>query len=174
MVPEVRLIVVDAGPLITRAAAQSLDYLLYPDLPVLVPDAVFHEATSAAGKLGAQEIIEWYRVNTHSVRVEPTEIFQREMTLLELQGGRLSRDVGERAALARRSRTSWSRHRGRNRHPPLNVPPRGNPFGGSRPAWARSPTQSRNVVSVRVLSPNRQVSPSERRNTLASFSPPSL
>lgn len=99
MAAEIRLIVLDAAPLITLAAAQSLDYLLYPELPVLIPDAVFHEATAAAGKLGAQEIIDWYRANIVSIRVEPTEIFQRETTLLELQGGRLSRDLGERAAL---------------------------------------------------------------------------
>lgn len=99
MVPEVKLIVTDAAPLITLAAAQSLDYLLYPALPVLIPDAVFHEATSAAGKLGAQEIVAWYRANMAAVRIEPTEIFQRGTALLELQGGRLSRDLGERAAL---------------------------------------------------------------------------
>ncbi len=99
MVPEIKLVVMDAAPLITLAAAQSLDYLLYPALPVLIPDAVFHEATAAAGKLGAEEIIDWYRRHMAMVRVEPTEIFQREMTLVELQGGRLARDVGERAAL---------------------------------------------------------------------------
>lgn len=33
------------------------------------------------------------------VRIEPTEIFQRETRLLELQGGRLPRDLGERSAL---------------------------------------------------------------------------
>ena len=99
MAIDIRLIVTDAAPLITLAAAQSLDYLLYPDLPVLIPDAVFHEATAAAGKLGAQEIIDWYRAHMDAVRVEPTEIFQREMVFLETQGGRLSRDLGERAAL---------------------------------------------------------------------------
>ena len=99
MTIDIRLIVTDAAPLITLAAAQSLDYLLYPDLPVLIPDAVFHEATAAAGKLGAQEIIDWYRTHMDAVRVEPTEIFQREMVYLETQGGRLSRDLGERAAL---------------------------------------------------------------------------
>lgn len=99
MAIDIRLIVTDAAPLITLAAAQSLDYLLYPELPVLIPDAVFHEATAAAGKLGAQEIIDWYRAHMDSIRIEPTEIFQREMILLETQGGRLARDVGERAAL---------------------------------------------------------------------------
>lgn len=95
----VRLVVVDAAPLITLAAAQSLDYLLYPALLVTIPDAVFHEATSLANKLGAQEIIDWYRTNADAVRVEPTEIFQTEMRLRELPEHRPSRDVGERAAL---------------------------------------------------------------------------
>jgi hypothetical protein len=54
MALEVAIIVTYAPPLITLAAAQSLDYLLYPALPVIIPDAVFHEATHAAGKLGAQ------------------------------------------------------------------------------------------------------------------------
>jgi hypothetical protein len=74
---EIKLIIMDAAPLITLAAAKSLDYLLYPDLPVLIPDAVFHEATAAATKLGAQEIIDWYRAHINVVRIEPTEIFQR-------------------------------------------------------------------------------------------------
>lgn len=99
MAIDIRIIVTDAAPLITLAAAQSLDYLLYPDLPVLIPDAVFHEATAAAGKLGVQEIIDWYRAHMEAVRIEPTEIFQRETSFLEMQGGRLSRDLGERAAL---------------------------------------------------------------------------
>jgi hypothetical protein len=99
MAIDIKLIVTDAAPLITLAAAQSLDYLLYPELPVLIPDAVFHEATAAAGKLGAQEIIDWYRAHMEAVRIEPTEIFQRETSLLEAQGGRLARDLGERAAL---------------------------------------------------------------------------
>ena len=40
-----KLIVTDTGPLITLAAADSLDYLLYPGVPVYVPDAVLYEAT---------------------------------------------------------------------------------------------------------------------------------
>lgn len=34
-----------------------------------------------------------------TVRIEPTEIFQQATSVLEAQGGRLPRDVGERAAL---------------------------------------------------------------------------
>lgn len=37
-----KLIVTDTGPLITLAAADSLDYLLYPDAPVYIPDAVLY------------------------------------------------------------------------------------------------------------------------------------
>jgi predicted nucleic acid-binding protein len=96
---EIRIVVVDAAPLITLAAARSLDYLLYPALPVVIPDAVFHEATASAGKLGAQEIIDWYRAHADAVRVEPTEVFQVEILASEATGRRLSRDVGERAAV---------------------------------------------------------------------------
>lgn len=100
MAIEVAIIVVDAPPLITLAAARSLDYLLYPALPVIIPDAVFHEATSAAGKLGAQEILEWYRAHTTEVRVEPTDTFREEMLLREAMPGRKpARDLGERAAI---------------------------------------------------------------------------
>ena len=88
-------------PPITRAAAQSLDDLLYPSLPVIIPDAVFHEATAAAGKLGAQEILDWYRAHTDLVRIEPTRTFQDEMTLRENPGHKPARDLGERAAVER-------------------------------------------------------------------------
>lgn len=99
MALEIRLIVADAPPLITLAIGGSLDFLLYPGLPVTIPDAVFHEATAAIGKLGAAEIIDWYRDHAEVVRVEPTEIFQDEIVLRALPGRRPARDVGERAAL---------------------------------------------------------------------------
>jgi hypothetical protein len=51
---DVKIIVTDAPPLITLEAAKSLNYLLYPALPIIIPDAVFFfEATNAGGKLGA-------------------------------------------------------------------------------------------------------------------------
>lgn len=99
MAVEIRLVVVDAAPLITLAAANSLDYLLYPDLPVVIPDAVFHEATAGASKLGAQAIIDWYRANRIKVSIEPTETFEAERLLSEQAGYRPARDLGERAAL---------------------------------------------------------------------------
>lgn len=59
MARDLKLFVVDTGPLITLAGAQSLDYLLYVDADVVVPDAVLHEATCDAARLGAQDIIDW-------------------------------------------------------------------------------------------------------------------
>ena len=100
MAIEVAIIVTDSPPLITLAVAQSLDYLLYPALQIIIPDAVFHEATFSAGKLGAGEILDWYRAHTDQVRVEPTDIFSEEMVLREsMPGRRPARDVGERAAI---------------------------------------------------------------------------
>lgn len=100
MAVDVTLIVSDAPPLITLAAAASLDYLLYPALPVIIPDAVFHEATYAASKLGAQEILDWYRRHIDQVRVEPTDVFREEIVLREtLPGRKPARDIGERAAI---------------------------------------------------------------------------
>ncbi len=60
---------------------------------------MFHEATAAAGKLGAQEIIEWYRAHPDRVRVEPTLIFGDAMKRATQPGFRLARDTGERASL---------------------------------------------------------------------------
>lgn len=99
MPDRVSLVVTDAPPLITLAAAKSLDYLLYPDLPVIIPDAVFFEATGSAGKLGAQEILDWYRAHTGQVRIEPTQVFQDELLLREQAGRKPARDLGERSAL---------------------------------------------------------------------------
>jgi hypothetical protein len=99
MAVEVAIIVTDTPPLITLAAAQRLDYLLYPELPVIIPDAVFYEATSQIDRLGAQEIIEWQRGRQAAVLIEPTEAFKNELQRLALQGGRLEKDLGERAAV---------------------------------------------------------------------------
>jgi hypothetical protein len=100
MAVDVAIVITDAPPLITLATVQSLDYLLYPGLPVVIPDAVFYEATSAADKLGAQEILDWYRAHTDRVRVDPTAIFREEMLLRQaLPGRKPARDLGERAAI---------------------------------------------------------------------------
>jgi excisionase family DNA binding protein len=57
MARDLKLFVVDTGPLITLAVARSLDYLLFVDADVIIPDAVLHEATRDAARLSAQDII---------------------------------------------------------------------------------------------------------------------
>jgi hypothetical protein len=47
-VPHASIYVLDTGPLITLAAADSLDYLLYPNLPVVIPDAVSSKPRATA------------------------------------------------------------------------------------------------------------------------------
>jgi hypothetical protein len=99
MAVEVKIVVTDTSPLITLAAAHSLDYLLYPALPVIIPDAVYYEATAGAGKLGAQRIIDWYHAHQEAVRIEPSEVFQDALTVINVRGGRLPKDLGEWAAI---------------------------------------------------------------------------
>lgn len=95
----IKLFVIDTSPLITLAAAESLDYLLLPDLPVILPDAVFYEATASVDKLGAQEIVAWQRENLSRVTVAPSHIFAAYAE--RIADGRRYRepDLGERAAL---------------------------------------------------------------------------
>jgi len=94
-----KLFVTDTSPLITLAAAQSLDCLLYPGLPVVLPDAVFYEATASADKLGAQEIVAWQRENAAQVTVAPTRLFAAYVERTESGGRYREPDLGERAAL---------------------------------------------------------------------------
>jgi hypothetical protein len=54
--PRVSLFVLDTGPLITLAAADSLDYLLFPNVPVVIPDAVFYEATRECGIWASKQL----------------------------------------------------------------------------------------------------------------------
>ena len=58
----------ETGPLITLAAADSLEYLLYPDAPVHVSDAVLYEATIKSDALGAQSIAAWVQQHTDALR----------------------------------------------------------------------------------------------------------
>lgn len=98
MAVDVKIIVTDAPPLITLAAANSLDYLLYPALPVIIPDAVYYEAAGYAGKLAAQEIIDWQHAHEDTVHIESTHAFVNAVTLVNV-AGRLPRDLGEQAAV---------------------------------------------------------------------------
>ena len=67
---ELKLFVVDTGPLITLAVAQSLDYLSYVNADIVIPDAVLHEATRDAARLDAQDIIDWVKAQATRVAIQ--------------------------------------------------------------------------------------------------------
>lgn len=71
----VKLFVIDTGPLITLAVANSLDYLLFVRADIVIPDAVLYEATHDAAKLGAQNIIDWVKTNRARIELAPTQAF---------------------------------------------------------------------------------------------------
>jgi hypothetical protein len=73
--PRVSLFVLDTGPLITLAAADSLDYLLYPKVSVIIPDAVFYEATRDSAKLGAQSVMDWVKAHHTEVEIAVTNAY---------------------------------------------------------------------------------------------------
>ena len=94
-----KVIVADTGPLITLAVGNSLDYLLYPNVPVIVPDAVLYEATRDAHALGAAEILDWVQRNSDRIQTVATEAFFNFVESAERNPGRREKDLGERAAL---------------------------------------------------------------------------
>ncbi len=76
MANRVTIFVVDTSPLITLAAARSLDYLLYvEDIDVVIPDAVLYEATHDASKLGATDILDWVKRHRTRIEVAPTNAY---------------------------------------------------------------------------------------------------
>jgi hypothetical protein len=85
---EITLIVVDAPPLITLTVSRSLDYLLYPGLPVVIPDAVLHEATAALEGPGAQDILDWQADHAEQVCIVVTDAFRDEAVLRDVVRGR--------------------------------------------------------------------------------------
>jgi hypothetical protein len=96
---DLKIFVVDTGPLITLAAARSLDYLLYVDVDVVIPDAVLHEATYDAARLGAQDIIEWVKANRSRIEIAPTKAYQIFDAARASIPNLHEPDLGERAAV---------------------------------------------------------------------------
>ena len=93
------LIVTDSGPLITLAVAQSLDSLLLPKLPIIVPDMVRFEVIRDISKPGAQEVADWIRVREGvQVRVASTVEFEEYQILLATNPATKTSNRGERAA----------------------------------------------------------------------------
>lgn len=96
--PIPRILVMDTGPLITLAVADSLDYLLVPGFPVIVPDAVFFEATRKSDAIGAESILEWVQLHANRVNIVPTSVYASNAVSLEGGGPRVP-DMGERSAI---------------------------------------------------------------------------
>ena len=94
-----KLVVMDTGPLITLAVANTLDYLLYPGVPVYLPDAVLYEATRDASALGASEILIWAQANAEWVHTLSTQAFFNYVQSREANPGWREKDLGERAAI---------------------------------------------------------------------------
>jgi len=94
-----KLFVVDTGPLITLAAAESLDYLLCVEVDVVIPDAVLYEAAHDASRLGAQEIMDWVKAHRAHVEIAPTKTYEifdaARATIPNLR----EPELGERAAV---------------------------------------------------------------------------
>ncbi len=97
--PHVALYVFDTGPLITLAAAQSLDYLLYPNVTVVIPDAVFYEATRDTSKLGAQSIIDWVKANHTKIELAVTNTYLNFDAARQIRPEAYVPNLGEQAAV---------------------------------------------------------------------------
>jgi hypothetical protein len=96
---EFHLIVTDASPLITLAAADALDCLTLPGLPVIIPDMVYDEVTRDLAHLGASGIVKWVRERHGQVVIAPTEVFGEFQALRTLQPTIRSHGRGDEAAL---------------------------------------------------------------------------
>ncbi len=94
-----KIIVMDTGPLITLAVADSLDYLFYPDVPLYIPDAVYYEATMKAGALGASEIETWVHANIDRIHLIPTTAYKAYRLAAEADPTIRMPNLGESAAL---------------------------------------------------------------------------
>lgn len=92
-----RILDMDTGPLITLAVAESLEYLLMPNVPVIIPDAVLFEATRKSEAIGAISIYEWVQRHADKVNVVPTSLFERYVAGLEFGLDRVP-NLGEQSA----------------------------------------------------------------------------
>lgn len=90
------LIITDTSPLITLAVADRLHVLNAPGLQIVVPDAVFVEATRFEAAPGSSLIIEWAARHDDLIRIQPTEVGIDQ--LRRLAEGRSIRGMGEQAA----------------------------------------------------------------------------
>ena len=93
------LIVTDASPLITLAAADALECLTMPGLPVIIPDMVYFEVTRDLVKTGAADIVHWTRRHHGQVEIVATDVFAEFQVICAADPKARSKGRGEQAAL---------------------------------------------------------------------------
>ena len=93
------LLVTDASPLITLAAADALECLTIPGLRVLIPDMVYFEVTQDLAKTGAEDIVQWARRHQGQVELVPTSVFSEFQIVRFADERARSKGRGEQAAL---------------------------------------------------------------------------
>ena len=91
------MIVTDTSPLITLSLADHLHVLAMPRIRIIVPDALFVEATRVEGAPGASRLVEWAASHDALVSIRPTETGVDQIE--RLRTGRSIRGMGETAAL---------------------------------------------------------------------------
>jgi hypothetical protein len=89
------LLVTDASPLITLAAADALDCLTLTCLPITIPDMVYFEVTADIARIGASDVVNWAKQNETRVRIAPTTVFAEFQTLRSVDPKIRSRGRGE-------------------------------------------------------------------------------
>jgi hypothetical protein len=99
MTERLGLIVTDASPLITLGAAGSLDCLLLPGVPVIIPDMVYTEVTQDIARLGAGQVVRWIQAHEDQVQIAATEVYAEYEALRVINPNTRFQDRGERAAL---------------------------------------------------------------------------
>ena len=92
------LIVTDASPLITLAAADALDCLTMPGLRVVIPDMGYVEVTQDLARTGAGDIVEWARRHHGQVEIVPTTVFSEFQVLRAANVKAKSQGRGEQSA----------------------------------------------------------------------------
>lgn len=93
------LLVTDASPLITLAAADALECLTMPGLRVLIPDMVYFEVTQDLARTGAEDIVRWARRHPGQVEVILTSVFAEFQVVRAADERTRSKGRGEQSAL---------------------------------------------------------------------------
>ena len=99
MTQQLGLLVTDASPLITLAAAEALECLTMPGLRVVIPDMVYFEVTQDLAKTGAEDIVQWARRHQGQVEIVVTSVFAEFQVVRAADPRTRSKGRGEQAAL---------------------------------------------------------------------------